>query len=41
MLIKDLQVLVNDFLVGRLGCGLLGFVFRWDEWFLGVEELGS
>ena len=29
------------FLVGRLECGLLGFVVRWDEWFLGVEEPSS
>ena len=41
MLIEDLEVLVSDFLVGRLEYGLLGFVIQWDGWFLGIEEPGS
>ena len=39
LLIEDLEILVYDFLVGRLRCGLLGFVVWGDGWFLRVEEL--
>ena len=38
LLIEDLEILVCDFLVGRLGYGLLGFVIQEDRWFLRVEE---
>ena len=41
LLIENLEILVYDFLVGRLRYGLLGFVVRGDGWFLRVEEPGS
>ena len=41
LLIEDLEVLVCNFLVGRLRYGLLGFVVRGDGWFPRVEEPGG
>ena len=40
-MIEDLKVLVSNFLEGKLGCGLLGFVVRGERWFLGVKEPDS
>lgn len=41
MLIKDLEILICDFWLGRFWYGLLVFIVKKDGRLLGIKELGS